>query len=141
MQVHGSCAARENAGVLLLGPPGSGKSDLVLRLLDRGFILVADDRVDITLGKASPPPALAGLLEVRGLGLLRLPFLARAPLALAVDLASPPMRLPGHEVHSPTGLPLIHLSAFHASAPQRIEWALDCVLGHRRLAAGAFGAA
>ena len=63
MQIHASCAARDGAGVLLLGPPGSGKSDLVLRLLDRGFTLVADDRVVIEDGHASAPAALAGLLQ------------------------------------------------------------------------------
>ena len=62
---------RSGAGVLLLGPPGSGKSDLVLRLLERGFMLVADDRVEIEGGIARPPPPLAGLLEVRGLGIVR----------------------------------------------------------------------
>src|SRR6516162_9304950 len=80
MQIHASCAARDGAGVLLLGPPGSGKSDLALRLLDCGFMLVADDRVEVEGGVARPPPALAGLLEVRGLGILRLPYLQSARL-------------------------------------------------------------
>ena len=52
MQIHGSCASRDGNGVLLIGPPGAGKSDLVLRLLARGFDLVADDRVDIEDGVA-----------------------------------------------------------------------------------------
>ena len=65
MQIQGSCAAKGGLGVLILGPPGSGKSDLVLRLSAHGFDLVADDRVDITRGIARPPPALEGLLEVR----------------------------------------------------------------------------
>ena len=69
MQIHASCAARETVGVLLTGPAGCGKkSDLLLRLLDRGFVLVADDRVDIEDGIASPPATLACLLQVRGPG-------------------------------------------------------------------------
>ncbi len=76
MQIHGSCACRAGDGVLLIGSPGAGKSDLVLRLLARGFDLVADDRVDIVDGMARPVPALAGLLEVRGLGIVRLAYVA-----------------------------------------------------------------
>ena len=64
----------DGEAVLLVGPPGSGKSDLVLRLLARGFELVADDQVDIIDGIASCPADLAGLLEVRGLGVVRLPY-------------------------------------------------------------------
>ena len=89
MQIHGSCASRDGAGVLVLGPAGSGKSDLVLRLLDRGFDLVADDRVEIEHGMARAPASLAGLIEVRGLGLLRLPYRARKP-ALPWWWMSPP---------------------------------------------------
>src|SRR5215813_5507160 len=86
MQIHGSCASREGDGVLLIGPPGVGKSDLVLRLLARGFDLVADDRVDVSDGIAQPAPGLAGLLEVSGLGIVRLPHVASARLALVVEL-------------------------------------------------------
>ena len=66
MQIHASCAAREGHGVLLLGPSGSGKSDLLLRLLDRGFALVADDRVDLQSGMASAPATLAGCWKCVG---------------------------------------------------------------------------
>ncbi len=86
MQIHGSCACRAGEGVLLIGPPGAGKSDLVLRLLARGFDLVADDRVEIADGMARPVPALTGLLEVRGLGIVRLAYVAAARLALVVEL-------------------------------------------------------
>src|ERR1700722_4969710 len=77
-QMHGSCVSRDGEAVLVVGPPGSGKSDLVLRLLSRGFELVADDQVTITDGIASSPEELAGLLEVRGLGIVRLPCRANA---------------------------------------------------------------
>ena len=138
MQMHASCAARDGAGVLLTGPAGSGKSDLLLRLLDRGFVLVADDRVDIEEGIASPPAPLAGLLEVRGLGIMRLPYLARARLALAVDLAAPPCRLPAPSRHPLLGVAAIALEPFGASAAQRVALALDCVQGRLGQVAGAF---
>lgn len=130
MQIHGSCAARDGTGVLLLGPPGSGKSDLVLRLRTHGFELVADDRVDITDGIARPPPALAGLLEVRGLGIFRLPHLAETRLALVVDLAALAPRLPMPERHATLNLPLVRIDAGQASAPERIVLALDAMLGN-----------
>src|SRR5580704_6943367 len=104
MQIHGSCASRTGDGVLLIGPPGAGKSDLLLRLLARGFELVADDRVDIVDGVASPVPALAGLLEVRGLGIVRLPHVASARLALVVELGSTAIRLPAPGRPDPLGL-------------------------------------
>lgn len=137
MQVHGSCVARNGSGVLLLGPPGSGKSDLALRLIDRGFILVADDRVDIIQGCASPPAALAGLLEVRGLGILRFDHAAGVKLALAVRLDRAPERLPCPETDA-LGLTLIALDAFHASAAQRVALALDVATGRTDMLAGAF---
>ena len=67
-RMHGSCVSKDGEGILVVGPSGSGKSDLVLRLISRGFELVADDQVTITDGIVSGPANLAGLLEVRGLG-------------------------------------------------------------------------
>jgi HPr kinase/phosphorylase len=138
MQVHGSCAARDGAGVLLMGPPGSGKSDLVLRLLARGFDLVADDRVDITDGIASPPPALAGMLEVRGLGIMHLPHRDHAELALVVTLGALPPRLPVPARHAALDLPQVGIDAAAASAPERVAMALDCALGRVTQHIGAF---
>ncbi len=140
MQVHGSCVARGGAGVLLLGPSGAGKSDLALRLLDRGFALVADDRVDIADGCAQAPAALAGLLEVRGLGIVKLAHCASARLALVVELGAAAARLPAPARYAPLDLPLLALDAAAASAAQRVEWALDCALGARAQLAGAFAA-
>lgn len=125
---------------MLLGPPGSGKSDLLLRLLDHGFSLVADDRVEIVDGVASAPSEIAGLIEVRGLGLVRLPHTASAHLALAVELCGNGQRLPAPTRHAATGLPLISLDANSPSAPIRVKLALECALGHVTQAAGAFAA-
>ena len=138
MQMHGSCASKGGFGVLLVGPPGSGKSDLLLRLLDRGFALVADDRVDILAGFASPPAALAGMLEVRGLGIVRLPYAANARLALIVDLSAPVPRLPEPARHPILNLPLIAVEAQHASAPAIVELALSSALARVGQVAGAF---
>jgi HPr kinase/phosphorylase len=113
---------------------------LLLRLLDRGFILVADDRVDIEDGYAMPPAPLAGLLEVRGLGIVRMPHLARAQLALAVDLAGSAERLPTSRRHPELGLPLVAIDPRAASAAQRVALALDCTLGLVSQVAGAFAA-
>lgn len=139
-QVHGSCVAREGDGVLLIGPPGSGKSDLVLRLLHHGFTLVADDRVDIEDGIATPPASIAGLLEVRGLGIMRLPSAARARLVLAVRLGTEAERLPLPSRDAELGLPTICIDPAAASAPDRVALALDCVLGRVGQVAGAFAA-
>ena len=137
---HGSCVARDGAGVLLLGPSGVGKSDLALRLLRHGFVLVADDQVDVIDGYARPPTALAGLLEARGLGIVQLPYVSVVKLQLVVVLAEQSERLPHPERHAELDLPLVRLSALQASAPDRVALALDCALGRVTQHAGAFAA-
>ena len=138
LTLHASCAARAGAGVLLIGPPGAGKSDLLLRLLDRGWSLVADDRVVIDGLSASPPAALAGLLEVRGLGLLRLPYAASASLTLAVALQRGE-RLPQPARYEKVDLPMVSVDPWPASAPMLVELALDAVQGRGSFVTGAFG--
>ena len=130
MEVHASCAARGGAGVLLLGESGAGKSDLLLRLLDHGFDLVADDRVLIEDGIARPRPGWEGLLEVRGLGILRLRFAAEAVLRLAVRLSPAPVaRLPVPARLDGLDLPVIALDPVAASAAHRVRLAMDCLSG------------
>jgi HPr kinase/phosphorylase len=137
-QIHGSCVAREGHGVLLIGPAGCGKSDLALRLLGRGFDLVADDRVDIESNIASPPTTIAGLLEVRGLGIVRLPYAGSARLALVAELGAVVDRLPMPGRHAGLGLPLVRLDPAQASAVERVVLALDCAVGRVCQVAGAF---
>jgi hypothetical protein len=131
--VHASCVARRGAGVLLMGGSGSGKSDLALRLIHEGWSLVADDRtvVAVTRGllTAAAPASIAGLLEVRGLGILALP--ARpARLTLAALLGREGPRLPEPETWTPRGLkgapalPLVRLDGRHASDPAKVTLAL-----------------
>lgn len=79
--------------LLIEGPPGSGKSTLALALIDRGAQLIGDDAVTLTYANnrliAAPPPNIAGLLELRGIGLVRLAVAAPAPVALILTLGGP----------------------------------------------------
>lgn len=147
--IHGSCVAIDGRGVLILGPPGAGKSDLVLRLIDqpghgvsgqlRGGRLVADDQVVITQSDtglvASAPDTLFGKLEIRGLGIADLAAVKSVVLSLVVRLSpsSGIERMPGlpPPLYSFLGvdLPLVLIDPTTASAPARIRAALDLLVG------------
>lgn len=128
--VHATAVALGGRCVLLLGASGTGKSDLALRLIDRGWRLVADDHVVLVQEKgvlwASAPPQLAGLIEVRGVGIVPEPALARAPVVLALDLATSPDRLPDPARRDLAGvaIPWLGFDGCGDSAPQRVERAL-----------------
>jgi RNase adaptor protein for sRNA GlmZ degradation len=129
---HGTVVAFEGRGVLLRGAPGAGKSDLALRLIALGAELVADDQVDLRPEAAGlvarVPPAIAGLIEVRGLGIRSLPFRAEAILALAVDLVAPDQvdRLPEPAAVQLEGceIALLSLDPFATSTPLKLMLAL-----------------
>lgn len=143
MLLHGSCASRDAAAVLLLGPSGSGKSDLLLRLIARGWSLVADDQVVLDGVTVSAPPALRGMLEVRGLGVFRDVAVAEgARLTLVVELVARDrvVRMPMPAHWAPAGVPRVALHAFDASAPEKVALALDAALGRAAQRAGAFAA-
>jgi len=131
--LHASCVAIRGRAVLLTGPSGSGKSDLTLRLIDRGARLVGDDGVVVEArGErlyARPGPNIEGQLEVRGIGILSVPSLDEAPLALVIALDQPVPRMPDEllPVRLIEGLtvPLIALDPFEASAPVKVEKALS----------------
>ena len=139
MLIHASCVARDGHGLLMVGPSGSGKSDLALRLLDHGFELVADDQVLLDGGVARAVPSLAGRLEVRGRGLVRWPTHGAVNVTLVLDLGEAPERLPSPRRSSIVPhAPLLAFDARSASAPRRAILAFDCARGRAALAAGAF---
>ncbi len=136
-RMRGTCVAVDGRGVLLRGPSGAGKSDLALRLIDGGARLVSDDYTDVALrdGRlfASAPPEIRGILEVRGLGVLRMGAEPTVPLALAVDLvaASGVERMPAEEVADILGIavPVYRLAAHEASAPAKVRLAVRLTSG------------
>jgi len=139
--IHATTIAIETAvgprAVLLRGPSGSGKSDLGLRLIDAGGRLIADDQSELQRRGAliivRSPPTIVGLIEVRGLGIVRVEALAEAPLALITDLmpAETIERLPEQANERLLGLdlPRIAVAPFEASAAAKVALAVRAVAG------------
>ena len=139
--LQATCVAVDGAGVLLRGPSGSGKSDLALRLIDAGAVLVADDGVELhrdgvrlmaTLPSAAPE-SVRGRLEVRGLGLLPVPSIAAAPVGLAFDMvtAGDIERLPELQTIQWLGIdiPVLRLDPAPASAAAKVRLAVRTLTG------------
>lgn len=129
--LHASCVAKEGRAILISGRSGAGKSDLALRLIDRGAILVSDDYTIVrhVAGRliASAPSNIEGKIEVRGVGILQLQAALDAPVALFVDLEREVERLPApHQTITIAGVevPVIAANALEASAPVKVEAAL-----------------
>jgi serine kinase of HPr protein (carbohydrate metabolism regulator) len=130
--IHASTVASDGRAVLISGPSGSGKSDLALRLLDRGFTLVSDDQTIVRRDGdrlvASAPPTTKGKLEIRGIGIVDMDTVNDVPVALFVELTSEIMRLPDDRRERPVlgvNLPLVSVDALTASAPSKVALALD----------------
>ena len=128
--VHATTVAKDGRGVVIAGRSGSGKSDLALRLIDRGFVLVSDDQTMISKSGerliATAPGTIRGKLEVRGIGILEMPNAESAAVSLWVELTNEIKRLPDGEKHMILGIdvPQISLDAMTASAPIKVELAL-----------------
>ena len=129
--VHATTVAKDGRGVIIAGRSGSGKSDLALRLIDRGFVLVSDDQTMIIKSGegliASAPRTIRGKIEVRGIGILEMPSHDTAAVSLWVQLSDDIKRLPEYERHQILGIevPEISLDAMTASAPIKVELALE----------------
>lgn len=130
--LHASTVAIDGRAVLISGISGSGKSDLALRLIDRGFTLISDDQTIVQKrGErlfASAPSTIRGKLEIRGLGIVDMPVLGEAPVALVVELTSDIQRLPDdsrERMICGLAVPLISVDALTASAPSKVALALD----------------
>jgi HPr kinase/phosphorylase len=140
MAFHGSCAAFGDDAVVLLGSPGSGKSDLLLQLIDRGFDLVGDDQLIIEHGRVRTAAPLTGLFELRGVGIFEVPHRSDAQLRLTVTFGTPADRLPEPKTDQNFGVPTIVIDPRAATAAVKIAWALDAICGRKTQYCGAFAA-
>lgn len=130
--IHATAVAISGAGLLIRGKSGSGKSDLALRLIDRGALLISDDQVDISRKNQylllSPPTSLAGKLEVCSLGIWEQDHVSGIELKLIIDLKEHPDRFPmDKQVMILLGIkvPSCTLNAMESSAVIKAEWALQ----------------
>lgn len=129
--IHASCVAIDGRAVLIEGRSGTGKSDLALRLIDRGAQLVSDDyTVLLRQGSdliARPPDTLAGKIEIRGIGILDVPHKSDIPVAMLVVITDTPPRMPAggrRRVLAGVAVREIALPSLEPSAPIKVEWAL-----------------
>jgi serine kinase of HPr protein (carbohydrate metabolism regulator) len=130
--LHASTVAIGGRAVMISGPSGSGKSDLALRLIDRGFALVSDDRTIVSKDgdglTATSPETIRGKLEIRGIGIVAMPSVENVPLAMIVELTSELTRLPDDDRQRlilGVSIPLISVDAQTASAAAKVVIALN----------------
>ena len=128
--LHASTVAIDGRAVLIVGRSGSGKSDLALRLIDRGAKLVSDDytlvvrRSGVLVARA--PATIAGRMEVRGIGIVDVPHVEEVPVALIVEIEAEVLRMPERRQRTIAGVEVrqVAIEPFAASAPIKVELAL-----------------
>ena len=129
-RLHATTVAIDGVAVMIEGASGSGKSDLALRLIDRGAVLVSDDQtLVIRVGKtlrARPPSTIAGRIEVRGIGILAMPHVEDVPVGLLIRIDGAIERMPERRARKIAGIDVRQFAVdpFHASAPIKVELAL-----------------
>ena len=131
-RIHSTSVVIDDNGVLILGDSGSGKSDLALRLIDNGATLISDD-ISICRKNSNNiylycPPEIKGLLEVREIGIITVPFVERIKLKLVVNLKSKNNeRFPKDIYFKILGIkiPLIHIDGKNSSAVAKIKVQLN----------------
>jgi len=130
--LHASTVASNGRAVVITGPSGSGKSDLALRLIDRGFALVSDDRTVVKRDGdrlvAASAPNIGGKLEIRGIGIVDVESVSDVAVALIVELKSDIDRIPDDSrdrLILGVPVPLISIDAMTASAAAKVAFALD----------------
>ncbi len=137
-RIHATSVAIDGTAVLIRGPSGSGKSDLALRLMDKGAELIADDYTEVLHDGealiARVPEPVAGVMEVRGLGVIRVDYCGEAPVGLVVELTSRKDidRLPDPETCRDYGPPLmlVRLDPFDASTTAKVRLAVRMASGN-----------
>ncbi len=135
LKIHATAVAISGAGLMICGKSGSGKSDLALRLIDRGATLISDDYVVVNRQGEnlllSPPSSLAGKLEVRSLGILQREHMSEVALKLIVNLKDDPDRFPMDKqtmIMLGITIPFCTLDAMENSATIKAELALQRIL-------------
>lgn len=141
-RVNGTAVAIDGKAVLLIGPPGAGKSDLALRLVEAGALLIADDLVELTRDgqrvmagfPAEAPAELKGRIEVPGLGIVAIPA-AEGPAELALVVQAAPAaeveRMPESQYSQwlDVKIPTLKLTLLEASTPTKVRLALGARTG------------
>ena len=135
VNIHGTAVSIAGEGVLIIGASGSGKSDLALRLIDRGAILISDDRVIVVNVNDEPflqtAPNIENLIEMRGIGIVTMPSVTGIKLRLVIDLGAKVFRfIDTFADYDVAGfvVPCVALAAFEASATIKVEQALKSVV-------------
>lgn len=133
--IHATAISINDHGVLLVGPSGSGKSDLAVRLIDRGAVLISDDVVFIEQDEAKPllkiAPNIEGQIELRGVGIIKVLHRNSAVMRMVAEMDAPTERIPAENPSMDVegySVPLVKIAAFEASAPLKVEYALRSII-------------